>query len=88
MDVNRIAGNLRMSLPSRERGLKCEESLSAKLATASLPSRERGLKFNFGIEIGSVSGVAPLAGARIEISVISTEKSTVLSLPSRERGLK
>ena len=34
-----------MSLPSRERGLKCINPLDGKGIKKSLPSRERGLKF-------------------------------------------
>ncbi len=35
-----------MSLPSRERGLKCNDVYSVLLDSKSLPSRERGLKWN------------------------------------------
>ena len=55
----------------------------------SLPSRERGLKFPEGSQRHHGLGVAPLAGAWIEIckgrSMCAGSPS---SLPSRERGLK
>ena len=55
------------SLPSRERGLKYAFWNQLAAYFKSLPSRERGLKFYlFRYLVGGV-GVAPFAGAWIEI---------------------
>ena len=56
-----------MSLPSRERGLKYLQSYHTVDPARSLPSRERGLKSVQAILKTTVEGVAPLAGAWIEI---------------------
>ena len=56
-----------MSLPSRERGLKCAIKTMAQAGIASLPSRERGLKYHRTSQIRQRCIVAPLAGAWIEI---------------------
>ena len=54
----------------------------------SLPSRERGLKSYEQVVIQRFKGVAPFAGAWIEIMYRMIQKSSATSLPSRERGLK
>ena len=54
----------------------------------SLPSRERGLKSGINIEIQMKIGVAPFAGAWIEIYESIHIRLKIVSLPSRERGLK
>ena len=54
----------------------------------SLPSRERGLKSNIYNLTTQENGVAPFAGAWIEIASIPTDDRDAASLPSRERGLK
>ena len=77
------------SLPSRERGLKSSMVAAVFGFLPSLPSRERGLKLIHYAVVGVRPRVAPLAGARIEISIANLESMVQhLSLPSRERGLK
>ena len=56
------------SLPSRERGLKLAIGHCTYLGQESLPSRERGLKFDCIPPHSQGHGVAPFAGAWIEIS--------------------
>ena len=56
-----------VSLPSRERGLKCKRESNWHDCGWSLPSRERGLKYNGGRVHNGCIGVAPLAGAWIEM---------------------
>ena len=58
------------------------------MSRMSLPSRERGLKSMLILGFRFGWGVAPFAGAWIEILQISRMKANTLSLPSRERGLK
>ena len=56
------------SLPVRERGLKCVDRLTdVNNGYASLPVRERGLKCAAHPEYFDPDGVAPRAGAWIEI---------------------
>ena len=76
------------SLPSRERGLKSLVGQVIYNVHKSLPSRERGLKFPGGKEFINSGQVAPLAGAWIEIFIVSSDIPKSRSLPSRERGLK
>ena len=57
----------RMSLPSRERGLKSTVSHLSTLKQTSLPSRERGLKYFMRGHGWVMEVVAPFAGAWIEI---------------------
>ena len=59
-----------MSLPSRERGLKCIRMIRFVHPDRSLPSRERGLKLQILATIEYNFIVAPFAGARIEIRMI------------------
>ena len=77
-----------VSLPSRERGLKCLSNKRQCRLYGSLPSRERGLKF-----LGTDMSIEE------ELSLPSRERGLKLhqqvnvclfiaSLPSRERGLK
>ena len=54
----------------------------------SLPSRERGLKYVKHIHDAEREGVAPLAGAWVEIVRDEMGGIPGSSLPSRERGLK
>ena len=77
-----------MSLPSRERGLKSQAHLTPRKVRPSLPSRERGLKYHASVGDYIIQGVAPLAGAWIEIRRRSLHRHGNTSLPSRERGLK
>ena len=77
-----------MSLPSRERGLKCSRSPPNRSDDESLPSRERGLKSNYDVTISKKPDVAPLAGAWIEMAKAVITQEGRPSLPSRERGLK
>ena len=76
------------SLPSRERGLKQLRAVQWHSLSPSLPSRERGLKLSSASSTIIEKAVAPLAGARIEMSKFTTVELPLLSLPSRERGLK
>ena len=58
----------RPSLPSRERGLKLSRTaVSAARIRLSLPSRERGLKCCTYLKKKIKLGVAPFAGAWIEM---------------------
>ena len=78
-----------VSLPSRERGLKCGGDPAAAAGGASLPSRERGLKSATCPGSRSSIRVAPLAGAWIEIVfILLLQGYGTTSLPSQERGLK
>ena len=54
----------------------------------SLPSRERGLKYKIMVKHPFQLGVAPFAGAWIEIAYTKPQCNLLKSLPSRERGLK
>ena len=54
----------------------------------SLPPRERGLKYAILLLPSQYGGVAPPAGAWIEISSGRTGGNRKKSLPPRERGLK
>ena len=77
------------SLPSRERGLKCNGNKRGINKNLSLPSRERGLKYRDDGKRKRKGWVAPLAGAWIEINVVrGYARRCRMSLPSRERGLK
>ena len=78
----------RQSLPSRERGLKYRQPFRRLGRSSSLPSRERGLKLIKEDYKMSTTKVAPLAGARIEIILMTSVAWVCTSLPSRERGLK
>ena len=57
-----------MSLPSRERGLKCKTAPLSHRLDQSLPSRERGLKLPPAQGLFFRCKVAPFAGAWIEIT--------------------
>ncbi len=81
--------NSRWSLPSRERGLKYLHPPHLLIVQKSLPSRERGLKYIDGAKFARITGVAPFAGAWIEIFYAEMPyRAAKRSLPSRERGLK
>ena len=77
----------RLSLPSRERGLKLIRYSSGSIRRLSLPSRERGLKYPI-LDSLYLCLVAPLVGAWIEIDMTHVGGESFLSRPSRERGLK
>ena len=55
------------SLPSRERGVKCAYDSWNDSIKESLPSRERGLKWRNNVQYSRAHGVAPFAGAWIEM---------------------
>ena len=55
------------SLPPRERGLKSFDKGTLQNENTSLPPRERGLKFCINAGKVNLHGVAPSAGAWIEI---------------------
>ena len=61
--------HLTWSLPSWERGLKCQSARSDRIPFVSLPSWERGLKYMTVLRSRSQNCVAPLVGAWIEIVV-------------------
>ena len=75
-----LTGNL-MSLPSRERGLKYFSVRKSGRAPASLPSRERGLKLHLSIIVILWLGVAPLAGAWIEIKLTVLDHARLTVAP-------
>ena len=64
---NEICCIILLSLPSRERGLKSLDGYMVHHCVLSLPSRERGLKLELMLSAGPRVGVAPFAGAWIEI---------------------
>ena len=80
---------LRLSLPTRERGLKFSYLPVKPDSAASLPTRERGLK-SAALDNKIIKGfVAPYTGAWIEIILWDAPAaSAARSLPTRERGLK
>ena len=61
---------LKMSLPSRGRGLKFEGHKTVKSTILSLPSRGRGLKYIMLVRDSLQVSVAPFTGAWIEIGQI------------------
>ena len=58
-----------LSLPSWERGLKFDMSITENIDKLSLPSWERGLKFEIDKICIRIELVAPLVGAWIEIGI-------------------
>ena len=56
-----------LSLPMRERGLKCSWSTLVESYFKSLPMRERGLKYPCAGHLPTPATVAPHAGAWIEM---------------------
>ena len=60
--------SISLSLPSRERGLKCLLTGMRQGEILSLPSRERGLKSWLATLERRASSVAPFTGAWIEIT--------------------
>ena len=77
-----------MSLPSRERGLKCPTCINAYDKEQVAPLA--GAWIEIGTEAMAALGysVAPLAGAWIEMAMPESVVLKEPSLPSRERGLK
>ena len=63
------------SLPSWERGLKFDMSITENIDKLSLPSWERGLKFEIDKICIRIELVAPLVGAWIEIVLSKGESS-------------
>ena len=77
-----------MSLPLRERGLKCFRGNVNVIDFPVAPLAGAWIEIDtFEIAVG-VNNVAPLAGAWIEMSNPSKRLTVVSSLPLRERGLK
>ena len=67
---NEICCIILLSLPSRERGLKYTTIIQIfRMLRLSLPSRERGLKYYTIYKASVRVGVAPFAGAWIEIMI-------------------
>ena len=86
--VSLIERDHRLSLPLRERGLKFLALSFLREILGSLPLRERGLKCFVRFALAWSLGVAPLAGAWVEIAQAQTFPPERPSLPLRERGLK
>ena len=73
----------------RERGLKSDSAGVGVIMVGSLPMRERGLKSAEHDRREGLDGVAPHAGAWIEIRRSRPPcRASPGSLPMRERGLK
>ena len=92
IEINRQSRKRReyvSSLPSRGRGLKCNDIQLTYGKNLSLPSRGRGLKCSVGAQMIAQGRVAPFTGAWIEIkSALGFGTAVAVSLPSRGRGLK
>ena len=67
---NEICCIILLSLPSRERGLKCIMVGICCGRIMSLPSRERGLKSRITEQCDKLPRVAPFAGAWIEMCML------------------
>ncbi len=79
---------IKTSHPSRVRGLKCTDLDSVFIHPPSHPSRVRGLKYAPEDFCFKFFGVAPLAGAWIEMPSYRASVKAISSHPSRVRGLK
>ena len=79
---------LQMSLPSRERGLKCCAARSDRVSGASLPSRERGLKYYPAAVQTTGCKSLPSRERGLKCRSLAHNCAGRSSLPSRERGLK
>ena len=79
----------KLSLPSRERGLKSIQMLPCWVNHLVAPLAGAWIEIIVSAVPEDFDKVAPLAGAWIEISVdFGIPVSKAASLPSRERGLK
>ena len=65
-----------LSLPMRERGLKCPYECSNQVKKPSLPMRERGLKYTVLVQALIMYTVAPHAGAWIEMQKLASKRKT------------
>ena len=77
-----------MSLPSRERGLKCRRVVHIPVRQTVAPFAGAWIEISVEPSTVGEAAVAPFAGAWIEISGIFSSLVVSASLPSRERGLK
>ena len=86
--VNPLKQGFFVSLPSRERGLKCRWRRLGATSGLSLPSRERGLKLvlRFAVAVPRPSLPSRERGLKFLLEIINLVAGA--SLPSRERGLK
>ena len=80
--------SLSLSLPSRERGLKFQDSIVSASGKVVAPFAGAWIEISSELKTLYIRHVAPFAGAWIEINAPYTAFERVLSLPSRERGLK
>ena len=78
----------RLSLPSRERGLKSLSSCPQFEIISVAPLAGAWIEIDPFDDLVMDSNVAPLAGAWIEIQILLFQDCCSWSLPSRERGLK
>ena len=76
-----IRGSHKLSLPSRERGLKFTRGCPRGCDFWSLPSRERGLKYYVRERNVRHRVVAPLAGAWIEMISLLQPESVIYVAP-------
>ena len=81
-------GYVILSLPSRERGLKCAHGGWRLYGHWSLPSRERGLKSILSVSVGIRMTSLPSRERGLKLPDEQHDIYRDLSLPSRERGLK
>ena len=79
---------LQVSLPSRERGLKCRLPAHRDGNQAVAPFTGAWIEMKSIPNMRTWPGVAPFTGAWIEISATMACPASCPSLPSRERGLK
>ncbi len=77
-----------MSLPSRERGLKSGDIISARDADLVAPFTGAWIEIPSTSRNMTAQSVAPFTGAWIEIRFGEWVNGSRQSLPSRERGLK
>ena len=76
------------SLPSRERGLKCNGNKRGINKNLSLPSRERGLKYLHSAARSAANRSLPSRERGLKWQQKDGKCDRMVSLPSRERGLK
>ena len=77
-----------LSLPTRERGLKCSKRIWVIEFNEVAPHAGAWIEIAFVVSYLDEEEVAPHAGAWIEINGFSLAFAPDKSLPTRERGLK
>ena len=70
-----------LSLPMRERGLKCRQQRNTGDPARSLPMRERGLKYVMPDEDLAKDLSLPMRGAWIEISIMAITSAVLIVAP-------